>query len=81
MIVHFERRLGFAATTALVVSNTIAVGIFLTPGEINRLLASPFWILTVWIATGMMAVCGALCYGALASRRPLQSSSGIRTRA
>ena len=70
MIVHFERRLGFAATTALVVSNTIAVGIFLTPGEINRLLASPFWILTVWIATGMMAVCGALCYGALASRRP-----------
>lgn len=65
-----ERRLGFVATTALVVSNTIAVGIFLTPGEINRLLASPFWILTVWIATGMMAVCGALCYGALASRRP-----------
>jgi basic amino acid/polyamine antiporter, APA family len=65
-----ERRLGFIATTALVVSNTIAVGIFLTPGEINRLLASPFWILTIWIATGAMAVCGALCYGALASRRP-----------
>lgn len=64
------RRLGFWATTALVVGHTIAVGIFLTPGEINRMLASPFWILAIWIAMGTMAVCGALCYGALAARRP-----------
>jgi APA family basic amino acid/polyamine antiporter len=65
-----ERRLGFVATGALVVSNTIAVGIFLTPGEINRMLASPFWILVIWLAMGAMAVAGALCYGALAARRP-----------
>lgn len=65
-----ERRLGFPAAMALVVGHTIAVGIFLTPGEINRTLASPFWILVIWIVMGAMAVCGALCYGALAARRP-----------
>ena len=33
-------------------------------------LGSPFWLLTVWLAMGAMALCGALCYGELAARHP-----------
>jgi APA family basic amino acid/polyamine antiporter len=64
------RQLTLPAAVALVVGQVIAVGIFLTPGSMIRTLASPFWILTVWLIMGAMAVCGALCYGALAARFP-----------
>lgn len=64
------RELRLAAATALVVGQVIAVGIFLTPGTIIRTLASPFAVLLLWTVMGGMAVCGALCYGALAARYP-----------
>ncbi len=35
-----------------------------------RSLGSPLWLLIVWLAMGVMAVTGALCYGALATRHP-----------
>jgi APA family basic amino acid/polyamine antiporter len=35
-----------------------------------KLLASPFWLLVVWLVMGAMAACGAVCYGELAARFP-----------
>jgi basic amino acid/polyamine antiporter, APA family len=64
------RELTVRSATALVVGQVIAVGIFLTPGTIIRTLASPLWVLVVWALIGGMALCGALCYGALAARYP-----------
>jgi APA family basic amino acid/polyamine antiporter len=64
------RELTLPAATALVIGQVIAVGIFLTPGTMIRTVASPLWILVVWAVMGAMAVCGALCYGALAARYP-----------
>jgi APA family basic amino acid/polyamine antiporter len=64
------RQLTLPAAVALVVGQVIAVGIFLTPGSMIRTVASPAWILAVWLVMGAMAVCGALCYGALAARFP-----------
>jgi APA family basic amino acid/polyamine antiporter len=65
-----RRELTLPAATALVVGQVIAVGIFLTPGSMIRTLASPLWVLIVWAIIGGMAICGALCYGALAARYP-----------
>ncbi len=48
----------------------IGVGIFLTPAGMARQLGSPFWLLVVWVVMGLMAVAGALCFGALAARFP-----------
>jgi APA family basic amino acid/polyamine antiporter len=64
------RELTLPAATALVVGQVIAVGIFLTPGSMIRALASPFWVLVAWGLIGGMAMCGAVCYGALAARYP-----------
>jgi APA family basic amino acid/polyamine antiporter len=64
------RELTLRAAVGLVVGQVIAVGIFLTPGTIIRTLASPAWVLAVWALLGGMALCGALCYGALAARYP-----------
>src|SRR4051812_31038284 len=65
-----RRELTVPAAAALVVGQVIAVGIFLTPGSMIRTLASPLWVLIVWGIIGGMAICGALCYGALAARFP-----------
>jgi basic amino acid/polyamine antiporter, APA family len=67
---ELKRQLGLSAATALVIGEVIAVGIFLTPAGMAKSLGSPMWLLIVWMVMGMMALCGALCYGELAARFP-----------
>jgi basic amino acid/polyamine antiporter, APA family len=67
---ELKRQLGLGAATALVIGEVIAVGIFLTPAGMAKSLGSPIWLLIVWLVLGMMALCGALCYGELAARFP-----------
>jgi APA family basic amino acid/polyamine antiporter len=67
---ELRRQLGLSAATALVIGEVIAVGIFLTPAGMAKSLGSPMWLLVVWLVMGMMALCGALCYGELAARFP-----------
>lgn len=67
---ELKRQIGLRTAIALVVGEVIAVGIFLTPASMAKSLASPFWLLLVWLVMGAMAVCGALCYGELAARYP-----------
>ena len=64
------RELGLPATVALVAGHVVGVGIFLTPGTIIRTMASPVGVMLVWASLGVMALSGALCYGALAARYP-----------
>ncbi|MFZ3218349.1 MAG: amino acid permease [Candidatus Acidiferrales bacterium] len=69
-----RRQLGLGSAAAAVAGECIAVGIFLTPAGMAKSLASPFWLLIVWLAVGAMTLSGALCYGELAGRFP--SSGG-----
>jgi len=64
------RQLGLGSAAAAVAGEAIAVGIFLTPAGMARSLGSPFWLLMVWLAMGVMALSGAFCYGELAARFP-----------
>ncbi|HZI17775.1 MAG TPA: amino acid permease [Pyrinomonadaceae bacterium] len=65
-----RRDVGLATATAVVVGEVIGVGIFLTPAGMAKSLGSPFWLLVVWLLMALTALCGALCYGELASRFP-----------
>jgi APA family basic amino acid/polyamine antiporter len=65
-----KRQLGLRTATALVVGEVIGVGIFLTPAGMAKSLGSPALVLVVWLLMGVMALCGALCYGELAARYP-----------
>lgn len=77
---QLKRQLGLASATALIVGEVIAVGIFLTPAGMAKSLGSPFWLLIVWLTMGAMAVCGALCYGALGARYPEAGGSYVYLR-
>lgn len=67
---ELKRQIGIRTAIALVVGEVVGVGIFLTPAGMAKSLGSPLWLLIVWLATGAMAICGALCYGELAARYP-----------
>jgi APA family basic amino acid/polyamine antiporter len=64
------RRFGLATAVALLLGETIGVGIFLTPAEMAKILGSPFWLLVVWLTMGACSMGGAFCFGALAARFP-----------
>ena len=65
-----RRRLGLTSSAALVVANMIGVGVFTTSGFALADLGRPEWVLLAWGIGGLMAICGALSYGALARRIP-----------
>jgi APA family basic amino acid/polyamine antiporter len=57
-------------TAFLVVGAVIGSGIFLTPGLIAARLPSPGLLLIVWLAGGLVALCGALSFGELGAMYP-----------
>jgi APA family basic amino acid/polyamine antiporter len=68
--VRLRRELGLGSAAAAVAGEAIAVGIFLTPAGMAKLLGSPFWLLFVWLLMGAVSMSGALCFGELAARYP-----------
>ena len=65
-----SRRLGRFPATNLVVANMIGVGIFTTSGLLMAELGNPVRMIVLWIGGGALALCGALCYGALGAAMP-----------
>jgi APA family basic amino acid/polyamine antiporter len=65
-----RRRLGLTSAAALVIANMIGAGVFTTSGFALADLGRPETVLLAWGVGGLMALCGALSYGALARRIP-----------
>ncbi len=63
-----RRRLGALSLGALVSANMIGAGVFTTSGFALADLGSPERVMLAWALGGVVAVLGALCYGALAAR-------------
>lgn len=71
------RRIGLLSATFLVVASMIGAGVFTSSGFALAALGSPERVLVAWALGGGVALCGALCYGALA--RALPESGGEYT--
>ena len=65
-----ERRLGLPSVTSLVVANMVGAGIFTTSGLLMGDLPNPVVMLALWVVGGVVALCGALCYGELGAAIP-----------
>ena len=74
---HLLNVLGVAFGLAVLVGNTIGMGILRTPGEIAAHLPSAAAFLLVWAAGAVYALLGALCVSELAAMRP--RSGGLYT--
>jgi APA family basic amino acid/polyamine antiporter len=65
-----ERKLGLFPLTNIVVANMVGAGIFTTSGLLMGDLKEPLVMLSLWIAGGLIALCGALSYGELGAAIP-----------
>lgn len=68
------RQLGVMSAAALVVSNMIGTGIFITSGFLAGQLGEPSLVLSVWVVGALCALAGAFCYSELGVNFP--SSGG-----
>ena len=57
--------------TMIVVSLVIGMGIFRTPVNVAQAVGSQFVFFSVWVAGGLIALCGALTYAEIGSRLPV----------
>jgi len=64
------RRLGFWETALIVIGVTIGSGIFRVPASVADTVGSPAGVATVWVAGGIIALCGALSLAELAAAFP-----------
>src|SRR5690349_17947335 len=65
-----QKSLGLSHATAMVVGTIIGASIFVQPSEITRQMPTVSGILMVWIASGLLTICGALACAELASAFP-----------
>jgi len=64
------RRISLISATFFVIANMIGAGVFTTSGLAIADLRYPELVLLAWFIGGVLAVCGALSYGALACHIP-----------
>jgi len=65
-----ERKLGLFPVTNIVIANMIGTGIFVTSGLLMAGLNNPLIMIMLWVAGGIMALLGAMCYGELGAAYP-----------
>ncbi len=63
--------LGLFSLNALVIGNMLGAGVFTTSGFALSELGSPLYVLLAWFIGGLLAMCGAASYGALARLMPV----------
>lgn len=64
------RELGLWSAVAVVVGSTIGSGIFRTPAGVTNRLPGPLPLAIVWVAGGLLALCGALTLAEVAGAFP-----------
>jgi APA family basic amino acid/polyamine antiporter len=66
----FIRRLGLFDATMIVISGIIGSGIFINPYVVAQQVGTPFLIVAVWAAGGLIALAGALVFAELSTVVP-----------
>jgi APA family basic amino acid/polyamine antiporter len=72
---RLPRRLGLWSAIAVLIGSTIGSGIFRSPAGIAAKLPGPLPLLSVWVAGGLFALCGALTLAEIAGAYP--STGGV----
>jgi len=67
---QLKREVGLSSATLLVIANMVGTGIFTTSGFVMKELGDPLTMLLCWLAGGIFALSGALCYGELGAMFP-----------
>jgi APA family basic amino acid/polyamine antiporter len=65
-----QKKVGLVTACGIVIANIIGTGVFTSLGFQLTDIHSGFALLMLWVIGGIVALCGALCYGELAAALP-----------
>ncbi|NOZ23225.1 MAG: amino acid permease [Planctomycetes bacterium] len=65
-----KKELSLFDSTCMIVGIIVGVGIYMTASDVAKGMGSWQATLAIWLVGGMVALCGALCYGELAGAYP-----------
>lgn len=65
-----QKKLKLWDATMLVMGSMIGSGIFIVSSDMMRNLGSGYWLIAVWVITGVMTIAAAISYGELSSMFP-----------
>ncbi|MCE7961933.1 MAG: amino acid permease, partial [Acidobacteria bacterium ACB1] len=68
--VSLVRGLGLIAAVSIIIGNVIGTGVFLKARVMTCNVGTPGWVLTAWIAAGLLSLAGALTYAELTAMKP-----------
>jgi basic amino acid/polyamine antiporter, APA family len=68
--VRLVRGLGLIAGVSIIIGNVIGTGVFLKARVMTCNVGTPTWVLTAWIAAGLLSLAGALTYAELSAMMP-----------
>ena len=68
--------MGQLHATFIVVASMLGTGIMVTSGLVAQATPDTQWALLAWLAGGLQAILGALCYGAIMARMPISGGEG-----
>jgi APA family basic amino acid/polyamine antiporter len=67
---HVPHKIGPFSASNIVIANMVGAGIFTTSGLIMSGIGNPWFLITLWITGGIIALCGALSYAELGAAMP-----------
>src|SRR5436853_141257 len=67
---QFVQKLNLFDATMIVISGIIGSGIFINPYQVAQIAQTPFLILAIWIAGGVLALAGAFVFAELSTVMP-----------
>lgn len=62
--------IGYSAAVSIIIGSIIGSGIFMKPATMAAQLASPGWLIAVWIIAGIVSLAGALIYSEIGAMIP-----------
>ncbi|WP_257286029.1 amino acid permease [Endozoicomonas sp. SESOKO1] len=65
-----HQKVGFTSAVLLIIGNVIGAGTFTISGLMLSQVGHPVLVLLIWLIAGLVMLCGAACYGALARQIP-----------
>ncbi|WP_257280308.1 amino acid permease [Endozoicomonas sp. ISHI1] len=65
-----HHKVGFTSAVLLIIGNVIGAGTFAVSGLMLSRVGHPVLVLFIWLIAGVVMLCGAVCYGALARQMP-----------
>ena len=74
------RGLGLAAAASVIVGNVIGTGVFFKARIMTCNVGTGGWVVTAWIAAGLLALAGALTYAELTAMKPAAGAEYVLLR-